>query len=193
MSAFVPTADDLAGVLPAAAAPFCSFFLASGQTDNWPAELLAAICWRESAFGTALKPPNPEGTGDSGHGRGLMQIDDRSWGAWLQLRNGLGVPLWQVPKENVAKGSAILTAARLALAAGGLRAQVAAYNAGAGNIRKALTRGVDPDTVTTGGNYSSWVVDKAGTAHITLRGNDPCDCVLCEYLGAVGLGGLGVA
>src|SRR3954451_6420616 len=43
--------------------------------------------------------------GDGGHGRGLMQIDDRSWGSWLSSHNG-GMD----PASNIMKGAEILRA-----------------------------------------------------------------------------------
>ena len=48
------------------------------------------------------RPPGPIGTGDSGHGRGLMQIDDRSHGQWLMTHN------WQDPETNITYGGQIL-------------------------------------------------------------------------------------
>ena len=42
-----------------------------------PPALIAGIGSRESHWGLALSPVGPTGTGDNGHGRGLMQIDDR--------------------------------------------------------------------------------------------------------------------
>jgi hypothetical protein len=45
--------------------------------------VLAAIVERESRGGEALSPPGPAGVGDGGHGRGLMQIDDRWHGLFV--------------------------------------------------------------------------------------------------------------
>lgn len=70
-----------------------------------PAEYLAGIMWRESAFGLALSPPGPTGTGDNGHGRGLMQIDDRSFPDFTSSDD------WMDPYQNIKQGAAVLTAA----------------------------------------------------------------------------------
>ncbi len=66
--------------------------------------LIAALGDRESRWGQALSPKGPGGTGDYGHGRGLMQVDDRSWAAWLAANN------WKDPYTNVRKGAEILKA-----------------------------------------------------------------------------------
>lgn len=39
-----------------------------------------------------------------------------------------------------------------------IRAAVAAYNAGTGGVLEAVAAGLDPDVPTTGGDYSSWVM-----------------------------------
>ncbi len=46
-----------------------------------------------------------------------------------------------------------------------LRAAVAAYNSGAGNVLRALAAGLDVDYYTAGRNYSSDVLDRAGWFH----------------------------
>jgi hypothetical protein len=59
---------------------------------------------RESRWGDALSPPGPGGTGDGGHGRGLMQVDDRSNADWLAAND------WRDPRTNVRRGLEILQA-----------------------------------------------------------------------------------
>lgn len=71
--------------------------------------LIASILHNESAFGDALSPRGPGGTGDAGHGHGLMQIDDRTWGDWLSQYD------WTDPYTNVLKGVDIYLAGRKAL------------------------------------------------------------------------------
>lgn len=61
--------------------------------------LVFALGDRESRWGDAL---DENLKGDSGHGHGLMQIDDRSWGLWLASH------LWTDPYTNVTKGVLIL-------------------------------------------------------------------------------------
>lgn len=67
--------------------------------------LIYAIGKQESRWGDALSPRGPGGTGDSGHGHGIMQIDDRSWQNWLDEND------WTDPYTNVSKGVSILQAA----------------------------------------------------------------------------------
>ena len=44
---------------------------------------------------------------------------------------------------------------------GDLNAAICAYNAGASNVRAALSRGQDPNSVTTGKNYASDILSRA--------------------------------
>ena len=127
-----------------------------GFTDQWFPFLLMAICSRESNFGLALSPSM---TGDNGHGRGLMQIDDRSHGDWIRGHN------WKDPATNVEYGADVwldnynyftdhmdlVDSDYMKL----IWAATAAYNCGAGNVNKALSSGADVDSRTTGRNYSA--------------------------------------
>lgn len=99
---------------------------------------LAAIMDRESRGGEALEPKGPAGTGDGGHGLGLMQIDDR---AHARFTEGLcpdgKTPLWADPSF------AVLFAARLVREDlvhldGHRDAAICAYNAGPDRARVAL-------------------------------------------------------
>jgi soluble lytic murein transglycosylase-like protein len=104
--------------------------------------LLAAVLEQESDFGEGLTPKGPGGKGDKGHGHGVGQIDDRSWGAWLATH------AWWDFETNATKSAEIL-AAGLRTFNGNFRAGVSAYNAGAGAVRRALKAGKDAGTVTT--------------------------------------------
>ena len=84
------------------AIPYLDIFQKVGKEQNLDYLLLAAICSRESGFGRYLTPPGPGGTGDSGHGHGLMQIDDRTWGVWLASHD------WPSPYTNITKGAQLL-------------------------------------------------------------------------------------
>jgi hypothetical protein len=143
--------------------------------------LIAGIGSRESGWGQALTPKGPEGTGDFverrylrphrhqpmpedglGFGRGLMQID---YDAHVFARTGP----WREPLENIRYGASVLVEARGFLrkraalgGAGLLRAALAAYNCGAGNVLRALRQGVDVDFYTAGRDYSRDVLDRAG-------------------------------
>ena len=146
-----------------------------------PASLVAGIGSRESHWGLALSPPGPAGTGDrvsrraptqfrrgplppddGGFGRGLMQID---FDAHVFARSGN----WQDPQSNIDYGVSVLCDARTSIrrktnlaGAALLRAAVAAYNCGAGNVLNASRNGQDVDFFTAGRNYSKDAMDRAG-------------------------------
>lgn len=113
--------------------------------------LVAAVIDRESAAGKALAP---DGTGDHGHGLGLMQIDARYHSAWAAAND------WRDPLTNIRKGCEILKAA-LANFPKNLQAGVCCYNASPGRVRTAVFQGKSPDVATTGGDYGSWVLKRA--------------------------------
>jgi soluble lytic murein transglycosylase-like protein len=144
----------------------------------------AVICGigsRESRWGLALDPQHAGGTGDfaprdtrrawrpgplppdgAGFGRGLMQIDYDAH----EFARGI---LWREPSRNIAYGGDVLRRdlallrRRLGLdGAALLRAALAAYNCGAGNVLKALERGRDVDFYTSHRDYSADVLDRAG-------------------------------
>ena len=117
---------------------------------------------RESGAGLYLVPPGPAGTGDSGHGRGLMQLDDRTWEAWLEEND------WTDPATNILKGASILDT-YLGQLGQNVAAAVAAYNCGPGRIARLLATMSDAgaaqfDRYTTGHNYTSDVL--ARMAHL---------------------------
>lgn len=120
--------------------------------------LLAAIGQYESRWGEALSPPGPSGTGDAGHGHGIMQIDDRTWGSWLASNQ------WWDPYTNVRKGAEIYLASEAYFVQKGLeglalvKAALAGYNAGPGRVWAAVQAGKDPDTVTYRQKYGSTVL-----------------------------------
>ena len=90
--------------LPVAGQQYAPIFWRVGQENNINPAILAAICERETNYGTAhgLSVQGPTGTGDAGHGHGLMQIDDRSWAPWLAKND------WTDPYTNITKGAEIL-------------------------------------------------------------------------------------
>lgn len=116
---------------------------------------------RQSLWGFILNPPGPTGAGDGGHGRELLQIDD---GAQPFARTGN----WQDPRANIRFGCDLLADNRAALKREGLsgrqllKATLASYNAGLGATLRALDRGVDVDSATTGHDYGKDVLDRAG-------------------------------
>ena len=134
----------------------------SGRVDS---PVMAGLMWRESRGGAALTPPGAAGTGDGGHGRGLCQIDDRSWPAFTSSED------WKDPAKNIAFAVNLVAAevsyfARFSLGHPTpyppLQCALAAYNAGPSGVRRALARGEDVDAPTAHGNYSAEVLRLAG-------------------------------
>ncbi len=95
--------------------------------------LIAAVIERESEGGESkcLDHPGPSGTGDNGHGRGLMQIDDRANPAWIMGAD------WRNPAINIEHGTMILRQCMFALG-GVVAAALAGYNAGPGKARRVV-------------------------------------------------------
>jgi len=132
--------------------------------------LLAAIASRESGIGQLL---DGEHKGDSGHGHGWMQIDDRSFGGWLKSA------AWWIPKVNVEQGAKVLkekikqvmnygAPADLALQIG-----LAGYNQGAWGAWQDYKKYGDPDKTTTGRNYSKDVFKRAELIRQAMYGIEP--------------------
>ena len=148
---------------------------------GFPEALLAGIGSRESHWGLALTPPGPAGTGDftgrrfptkfrtearppdGGFGRGLMQID---FDAHEFARTGN----WKDPRENILYGAKVLADNRDFFKRRDknlkdnvlLQAAIASYNAGAGNVLKAIRDGRDIDFYTAGRDYSKDVLNRSG-------------------------------
>jgi hypothetical protein len=122
---------------------------------------VAGIISRESAFGLTLSPPGPAGCGDYGHGRGLMQIDDRSHRDFISLN------IWQDARLYIFEGCRILDQYRAFLKNklspwyDLVAAYIAAFNCGPGNVLKAARSKKNIDYYTTGKNYSKDVLDRA--------------------------------
>ncbi|HLK04847.1 MAG TPA: peptidoglycan-binding protein [Candidatus Acidoferrum sp.] len=177
----IPSNDAAMTAQLAKATDFKDFIQAGAAQNGFQTTVIAGIGSRESNWGLALKPVGPGGTGDfgkrrfptqfrqgalpadgGGFGRGLMQID---FDAQEFARTGN----WQDPKQNILNGCQILASARDVLqrktnlsGADLLRAAIAAYNCGAGNVLQAIQGGHDVDFFTTGRNYSSDVLNRAG-------------------------------
>lgn len=135
----------------------------------------AALIYRETHFGWApgyTPKGTSRGTGDGGHGRGLCQIDDRTWGDWIKHND------WGDPLTNMRKGLSVLRDTkgylRSLVSMPGvdkstfLRCVLAAYNCGPSNARKGLIHHGDPDHFTAHGNYSAWILAKAGDLVIQM-------------------------
>ncbi len=127
--------------------------------------VVAGIMSRESGGGRLLgKGDCPPLTGDRGHGRGLMQIDDRWHKHFIKIGD-----FWTYHPANIAYGCYLLSknlkAAERRLKGFNsdelLRVALAAYNCGPGRAIKAARTGMDVDAYTTGGDYSSDVLERA--------------------------------
>jgi hypothetical protein len=99
-----------------------------------------------------------------GWGRGLSQID---WMGHDFARTGP----WHEPDANIAYGARYLATLYRSLAGWSgrgsvdpMRLALAAYNAGPGTVKAAVTAGRDPDSVTSGGDYSTDVYRRGALA-----------------------------
>jgi hypothetical protein len=139
---------------------------------NVARELIYAVGSRESAWGLTLKPKGPSGTGDWGRRNGQMPPDGLGWGRGLMqidyaahefARTGN----WRDPHDNIFYGCEELSSDIEFFAKAAypnvdpVRAGVAAYNCGRGNVVKAINAGQDVDQYTTGHDYSRDVVRRA--------------------------------
>jgi soluble lytic murein transglycosylase-like protein len=132
----------LVRILPQSGKPYAGALSRAAAKWDVDVVLLAAVIEQESMHGELLKPKGPGGLGDKGHGHGVGQIDNRTWGAWLRSAR------WWDYEVNATKAAEIL-AGELRTFGGNVRQGVSAYNAGAGAVRKAVLTGRDPGAVTT--------------------------------------------
>lgn len=150
-------------VLPARLARWMPQFISATLCFQIDVPTLAAIIDRESLGGDALKPKGSMGYGDSGHGHGLGQIDDRSHGGFLHARFWDGIPLWADPTFNILFAARLMRS-NLNNTQGDMPLSIAAYNCGLKRARWMLDRKKDIvtseatriavlDSATAGGNY----------------------------------------
>ena len=176
-------------ILPSYGRQYADLILKVAAEQNISPFIIAAILDRESRFGDALTPKGPSGTGDGGHGRGLMQIDDRFHQTFIAT-GGANDPYKAMTYgiKTVLKGkmaylasnpktpTVTLTeadATRRGVKAGVYRdprplsgdalvqASIAAYNAGELAVLKSLAAGKSADATTAHGNYSNAVLTAA--------------------------------
>lgn len=125
-------------------------FVAASQRHRVSLGLLLAIASRESRMGLAL---SADGTGDNGHGIGIMQIDRRYHPGFTGSHSPFD------HQANINYGAGYL--AKLLREFNDNKHQAAsAYNAGPGRVRSALQQGLDPNLVTTGGDYGRDVLER---------------------------------
>jgi len=129
------------------------FFNEAASQFSFPVALLLAIASRESNIQNIL--------GDGGHGRGIMQIDDRSFPDFANSGR------WRDPRLNILMGARVLSGKQRFLSQRGVegdllrRGSVAAYNSGEGNVLRAIRRGLSVDAFTAHQNYSADVLGRA--------------------------------
>lgn len=134
-----------------------------------------ALMWimdHETGGGDGLTPKGPGGTGDHGHGRGLMQLDDRTWGpdedgVGVGTGNGVGWLAnndWRDPTVNIQKAGEILRDnykifAKKDWGYPTLYLAVDSYNSGSKAVKDEIAAGNDPDAASTDGQYGSGIYD----------------------------------
>lgn len=115
--------------------------------------------------------------GDSGHGRGVFQIDDRYHSSWLSKVWGAVSGTYKAVIRGATRSGYVpvlmagLGRARYVLQQNydyaesvgvpekqRLRVAVSGYNAGAGGAVRGWQESHDPDRYTTGGDYAEWVL-----------------------------------
>lgn len=128
-------------------------FRRSARRHDVRLDVLLAIASRETAFG--LTPfLADDWSGDGGHGRGLMQIDDRYHSEFTSSHAN------DDHSANIDYAAQYLRGL-LDYYDGDYRRAVPAYNAGQGNVNNAVLAGLSPDYHTTGGDYGSDVLERA--------------------------------
>lgn len=158
-----------------AASRYRSAIEAAAKYTGYSTALIFAMGSRESGWGLILRPPGPAGTGDftprkgglppdgGGYGRGLMQIDYKyhefaRTGPWRD-----GVKNIEYAAAEIMKNIRWQRSKWLALTkTQALRASIAAYNCGQGNVGRALSTGRDIDYFTAHRDYSADVLNRAG-------------------------------
>ncbi|MFO8056095.1 MAG: transglycosylase SLT domain-containing protein [bacterium] len=135
------------------------------ETFELDPAIVAAVVSRESGAGRLLgKNGCPPDTGDRGHGRGLMQIDDRWHDAFLSIGD-----LWRNPAANLAYGCYLLRKNLEAVRErcpdlsdkDRLHMALAGYNCGLSRALRALRQGHPFDYYTTGRDYGEDVLARA--------------------------------
>ncbi len=154
-----------------------AFIKASAAAHGLTPSLVCAVGSRESNWGQSpdMRPKGPAGTGDWAKRKGLMPPDGLGWGRGLMQADYAASDFakdptkWKDPEQNIEFGCNELEddikyfrRANPALSDyDNLRAAVAAYNTGPGNVEKSIKAGRDVDSSTAGHDYSKDVFSRA--------------------------------
>jgi len=128
--------------------------------------VFGALGLRETGmtFGRGYSPKGSiVGWGDNHNGYGPFQIDKRYHSAFINSSSAVFLPaqaryaagLLASNRRRVHKHFPLLSDLLA------VRAYLAAYNASFHSVKMALTDGKDPDSVTTGKDYSIWILRKS--------------------------------
>lgn len=126
-------------------------FQSAARKHGISPSLLLAISSRETGMGTDTYVLVNNWTGRDGHGKGIMQVDDR-------YHVIAGIIPGDDHRRNIEYAAQFLAGLMKELPT--KRQAVAAYNAGAGGVRSVVRQGLDPDAATTGGNFSRDVLER---------------------------------
>lgn len=146
------TEGQSAANLPPNYQKFHDAIMRAAEKYRVPASVLFGILSRETN-GQLIN-------GDGGHGRGPWQIDDRSHASWLSSHDAMNI-------DQSTDYAASILRSSIDAKGGDLRAGIAAYNCGPGNVRPPAY-----DARTTGGNYSADVLRRAEEFKRALGGED---------------------
>lgn len=108
-------------------------------------ELILAIADRESNLGEAL---DANGLGDNGNGCGIWQVDKRYHPDFVKSVN------CATDHAEIARYAIEQVLIPYSKELGSMEQAIAAYNAGPESVKEAVAQRKDPDSVTTGKNYS---------------------------------------
>lgn len=160
----MPTADPRDDLLRLA--PYLGDFAEAALAHQEDAALLCAIALRETWAGWApgYQPKGSHlGRGDGGHGWGLFQMDDRGPYAKWPREAPEASPYLQARWACQVLADARLELSRYRAHPRYLEAALCAYNAGSTRVARQLERGLDPNAVTSGGDYGRDVLRRRTT------------------------------
>lgn len=168
------TQQQVVAGLPSQAQAYAGTILTVASEQGVSPFLVAAIGMRETGWGTARCSNNgvaSTGTLCINNGDyGLMQVNMKAHPDFFTQAEVNNAPAWQDPYTIVTYAIKNVLKAYLAYIQGqgysGDQANqmaIAAYNAGPGTVIKDVAAGNSPDTHTTGGDYSTWVLAQAAS------------------------------